>query len=193
MKADGIGITIIDGVIGAIHSQRPVKKIKITSASQFSSSKGAGELVASIEKADQISENLSKKLQDMSNLLNQIKNEKNDIIREQLARYFNILKVYINEALHPTGDWSTDQVMSGKTIKINLGADGASIIVKGERITMDNMEISELSKLPTSDDIETIQQNIKRAQDSIKKLRNNLASAISHIINHSNKSSAITL
>jgi hypothetical protein len=193
MNTDGVGIKVIDGFIGTNHSQRPVKKIKITSAAQSSSSKGAGELVASIEKADQISENISKKLQDMSNLLCQIKSEKNDIIREQLARFFNVLKVYINEALHPTGDWSTDQIMSGKTIKVNLGADGASIIVQGERITMDNTEIHELSESPTNNDIETMQQNIKKAQASIKRLVNNLTFARSQIGHHSNKSSAITL
>jgi len=193
MNTDGVGIKVIDGIIGATHSQRPVKKIKIISASQSSSSKGAGELVASIEKAYQISENISKKLQDMSNLLSQIKNEKNDIIREQLARFFNVLKVYINEALHPTGDWSTDQIMSGKTIKVSPGADGTSIIVQGERITMDNTEIHELSKSPTRNDIETMQQNIKKARASIKRLISNLASARSQIGHHSNKSSAITL
>ena len=82
----------------------------------------------------------------MSKILNQIGNEKNDIIREQLARFFNVLRAYIEEALHPTGDWSTDQIMSGKSIKVNRGADGTIIAVQGERITMGSLEISKLSE-----------------------------------------------
>ena len=191
MKADGIGITIIDGIVGQTHYPRTVKKIKTISPLQSSSSKAANEPVKSIELADQIADDASKKLQEMSNLLNKIRDEKNDIIREQLARFFNILKVYINEALHPTGDWSTDQIMSGKSIKVGLGTDGASIVVQGERI--DNRKIRELSKSPTSEEVETIQQSIKNAQASAKKLRNNIASARSQLIHHLSKSSEIIL
>lgn len=191
MKADGIGITIIDDIVGQTHYPRTVKNIKTTSPLQSPSSKAANEPVASIELADQIADDISKKLQEMSNLLIKIRDEKNDIIREQLARFFNILKVYIKEALHPTGNWSTDQIMSGKSIKVGLGTDGAHIVVQGERI--DNTKIRELSKSSTSEEIEAMQLSIKNAQASVKKLRNNIASARSQIIHHSSKSSEIIL
>jgi len=190
MKADGIGARGIDDIIGQTHVSKHVKNTKTTSVSQ-PVSKGTHGLVASIEQTDQIAEDVSAKLEEMSNLLNQIKNKKNDIIREQLIRFFNVLKVYINEALHPTGDWSTNQLMSGKSIKIDLGVDGASIVVQGERI--DNAKISDLSKLPTSADIETIQQSIKKAQANTIRLRNNITSARLQIAHHSHKSSEITL
>jgi len=191
MKADGVGTRNIDDAIGQAHWPRHDKKIKKTSALQSTRTKGAHEFTVSIEQTDQKLEDLSKKLQEMSNLLNKIRDEKNDIIREQLARFFNILKVYINEALHPTGDWSTDQIMSGKSIKVGLGTDGAHIVVQGERI--DNTKIRELSKSSTSEEIEAMQLSIKNAQASVKKLRNNIASARSQIIHHSSKSSEIIL
>jgi hypothetical protein len=190
MKADGVGTRNIDDTIGQTHWQTIVKNSKAKSVSQ-NVNKGAHGLITSIEQTDQIAEDVIAKLEEMSRLLNRTRNEKDDIIREQLIRFFNVLKVYINEALHPTGDWSTDQIMSGKSIKVDLGADGTSIVVQGERI--DNMEIRELSKSPTSEDLETMQQNIKDAQAIAKKLRNNIASARSQIIHHSNKSSEITL
>jgi hypothetical protein len=193
MKADLVGVSNIETIVGPTHSPKPVKKVNTTSASQSAPDKTTADFPASIERADRIAAKVSKKLQDMSKFLNQIGNETNDIIREQLARFFNVLKVYIEESLHPTGDWSTDQIISGKTLKVNIGADGASIVVHGERITMDNLEIREMSKSPTSDDIETMQQNIRNAQASIKKLRTNLASARSQIAHHSKESTGLTL
>jgi len=190
MKADGIGNRIIDNNVGKTPWLTHVKSSKTTSASQ-PVNKGTHGLVTNIEQADRITEDVNTKLEEMSKLLSRIRNEKDDIIREQLIRFFNVLKAYINEALHPTGDWSTDQIMSGKSIKIDLGADGTSIIVQGEKIY--NTEIREMSKSPTSEDIETMQQSIKNVQASANKLRNNIAFARSQIIHHSNKSSTITL
>jgi hypothetical protein len=191
MKTDLVGISNVETIVGQTHNPKPVKKVNTTSASE--TNKTTADLSASIERADRIAVKVSQKLQDMSKFLNQIGNEKNDIIREQLARFFNVLKVYIEEALNPTGDWSTDQIMSGKTLKVNIGADGASIVVQGERITMDNLEIRGLSKSLTNDDIETMQQNIRKAQASVKKLRTNLASTRSQIAHHSRESNGLTL
>lgn len=192
MKADLIGMIVnVETIVGQTHGPKPVKKVNTTSASE--TNKTTADLSVSIEQADRIAAKISQKLQDMSKFLNQIGNESNDIIREQLARFFNVLKVYIEKALHPTGDWSTDQIMSGKTLKVNIRADGACVVVQGERITMENLEIRELSKSPTSDDIEIMQQNIRKAQASVKKLRNNLSSARSQIAHHSKGSSVLTI
>jgi hypothetical protein len=82
--------------------------------------------------------------------------------------------------------------MSGKIIKVD-GDNGATVAVKGERITMDSLEIRELSKSPTNEDINAMMQNIKKAQASVKKLRNSLASARVQIAHNSMVSSEITL
>jgi hypothetical protein len=193
MKADLVGISNVETIVGPTHGSKPVKKVNTTSVSQSSKNQTTADFSVSIERADRIAVRVSQKLQDMYKFLNQIGNETNDIIRERLARFFNVLKVYLEEALHPTGEWSTDQIMSGKTLKVNIGADGASIVVQCERITMETLEIRELSKSPTSDDIETMQQNIRKAQASIKKLRTNLASARSQIAHHSKESTSLTL
>jgi hypothetical protein len=193
MKADLVGISNVETIVGPTHGPKPVKRVNTPSVSQSATNKPTADLSAGIERADRIAAKVSQKLQDMSKFLNQIGNETNDIIRERLARFFNVLKVYIEEALHPTGDWSSDQIISGKTLKVNIGADGASIVVQGERITMDNLEIRELSKSPTNDDIETMQQNIRKAQASVKKLRTNLASVRLQIAHQSKESTGLTL
>lgn len=190
MKADGIGNRFIDDIVGQTHRPKHAKNTKMTSVSQTVSN-GTHGRVTSIEQIDRIAEDVNTKLEEMSKLLSRIRNEKDDIIREQLIRFFNVLKAYINEALHPTGDWSTDQIISGMTIKINVGTDGASIILQGQRI--DNTKIGDLSKLSTTEDIEAMQQKIKKAQDSTKKLLNTIASAKSQTLHQSNKSSTITL
>jgi hypothetical protein len=131
----------------------------------------------------------------MANVLDQIGNEKDDIIRAQLARFFNVLRAFIEEALHSTGDWSNDQIMSGKGINVNSGYNGTTIAVQGERMNLGSkrLNISELSKSPTSDDIEAMMQSIEKAQAGVKKLRNSLASARAQIAHHSTGSSEITL
>lgn len=56
----------------------------------------------------------------MTNTLNQIGNEKDNIIRTQLGRFFNVLSIINDETLHPTGCCSANQIVAGKTIKVNL-------------------------------------------------------------------------
>lgn len=192
MKADGIGNRIYSDIVASTHQSKPAKNIKTTSVSQFSNNKTASDLSAGIERADQIAVTVGRKLEVMANLLDQLGSEKSDIVREQLARFFNIVRAFIEEALHPTGDWSTDRIMSGKNIKVD-GDNGASVAVQGERITMGSLEIHELSKSPNSDNIQAMMQNIKKAQTSVKKLRNSLASARVQIEHHSTGSSEITL
>ena len=150
-------------------------------------------LLARIERADHIAASVSKKLEDMSKILNVIRNEQNDAIREKLARLFNVLRAYIEETLHPTGDWSTDQIMSGKTIEVNRGADGAIMAVHGERMTMGSLEVNKLSRTPTGEELETFQQYIQKAEASVAKLRNNLASARSQVAHLSKESNGLTL
>jgi septal ring factor EnvC (AmiA/AmiB activator) len=193
MKAGGVGVNNLETIVGPKHEPRTVKKIRTTTLTQSHSRKTASDLSSVIERADQTAVRIGQKLQEMSKLLNQIGNEKSDIIRQQLARFFNVLKAYVEEALHPTGEWSTGQIMSGKSIKVNIGADGASIVVKGEKIITDNAEISELSTTPTNEDLETMQQNIKKVQFSVRKLRDNLASARAQIAHHSKESNSLTL
>jgi CRISPR/Cas system CSM-associated protein Csm2 small subunit len=191
MKADGVGNRIYSDIVASTHQPKPAKT-KTTPVSVISGSKNTSESSASIERADRIAAKVTQKLQAMANVLDQIGTEKNDVIREQLARFFNVLQAFIEEALHPTGDWSTDQIMSGKIIKVD-GDNGATVAVQGERITMGSLEIRELSKSPTNEDINAMLQNIKKAQTSIKKLRNSLAAARVQIAHNSMVSSEITL
>jgi hypothetical protein len=161
MNADGLGNCINRDTVFSMN-HRVYAKAKAKNLPKSSHSKDVAKPPISLEMADQMVEKVSQKLQVMTNVLNQICNEKDDIIRAQLARFFNVLRVFIDEALHPTGDWTTDQIMSGKTITVNLGDDGASITVQGERIAMASMEIRELQKAPTSEDMETMQQSINQ-------------------------------
>jgi hypothetical protein len=192
MKADGVGNRIYNDIVASTHQPKTAKKINSAPVTQSSSNKDSVESAVSIERADRIAAKVGQKLQAMANVLDQIGNEKNDIIREQLARFFNVLRAFIEEALHPTGDWSTDQIMSGKSIKED-GDNGASVSLQGERITMGSLEIRDLSKSPTSENIQAMMQSIEKAQAGIKKLRNSLASARAQIAHHSTGSSEITL
>lgn len=192
MKADLSGLSTIDTIIGPRHGPKPIKKSKHAPSAR--STEGYTTNFASIiERADKIVAKINQKLLEMSKLLDQIRDEKNDIIREQLARFFNVLRAYIEEALRPSGDWSTDQIMSGKNIKINIGSDGASMVVQGERIDFDKLGIREMSLTPTSKDLETLQHNIKKAQTNVKKLRDNLVSARHLMVHHSQESDGFTL
>lgn len=193
MKADGVDTRILNDIFVSAHQPKLAKKIKTTSVSPPSINKVNMDSAGSIERADQIAATVSKKLQTMSNLLAQIENEQNDIIREQLARFFNVLKAFIDEALHPTGDWSTDQIFLGKSVNVNSGDNGVTVAVQGERVTTGNFNIRELSKSPANGDLQVMMQSITKAQTAVKKLRNNLASARSQIAHHSKGSAAITL
>lgn len=193
MKADLTGLSNIDTIIGTTHGPKTVKKVIHARPARSTDSSLAVDLPSIIERADRKAAKVSQKLQEMVELLNQMKEEKNDIIREQLARFFNVLRAYIEEALHPTGDWSTDQIMSGKNIKVNIEVGGASIIVQGERIDFDKLGIRELSSAPTNEDLETLQQNIKKAHASLKSLRGNLASARHMMAHHAQGSGGLTL
>jgi hypothetical protein len=193
MKADGIGNRIYSDIVASTHQSKFTKNIGTTSVSQFSNNKTASDLSAGIERADQIAVTVGRKLEVMVNLLDQLGSEKSDIVREQLARFFNIVRAFIQEALHPTGDWSTDRIMSGKSVNVNLGGNEAAFAVKGERITRGSLESHELSKSPNSDDMQAMMQNVAKAQTSVKKLRSNLASARAQIAHHSRGSSGITL
>lgn len=194
MKADGVGSKNYNDIVASTHQPKPAKT-KTSPAPVRSSIKSTWEIAASIEKADHIAEQVGKKLQVMSNVLNQLGNENDDIIRAQLARFFHVLRAYIEEALHPTGDWATDQILSGKSITVNSGDNSPTIAVQGERIDLGSkgLSIGELPKSPKNEDAQVLMHNIKKAQDSVKKLRNNLASARVQIAHHSKGSSAITL
>jgi hypothetical protein len=82
--------------------------------------------------------------------------------------------------------------MSGKIIKVD-GDNGATVAVQGERITMGSLEIRELSKSPTNENIQATMQSIEKAKAAVKKLRNSLASARAQIDYHSTGSSEIIL
>jgi prefoldin subunit 5 len=192
MKADGLGKCINRDTDFSLN-HRVYAKAKTKNLPTRSDGKDVAKLSISIEQVDQIVEKVSQKLQVMTNTLNQIGNEKDDIIRAQLARFFNVLSVIIDETLHSTGHWSSNQFMSDKAIEVRLGVDGTSITVQGEKIAIYNTGIRELSKSPTSEDIEAMQQDIKKAQASITKLRNNVASAKSQVIHHPNQSSGIII
>lgn len=191
MKADLTGLSNIDTIVRTTHGPKTVKKAIHARPSR---SIDASHAVPSIiERVDQKTARVSQKLQAMAKLLNQMKEERNDIIREQLARFFNVLRAYVEEALHPTGDWSTDQIMSDKNIKVNIEVGGASIIVQGERIDFDKLGIRELSSTSTNKDLEVLQQNIKKAEASLKSLRSNLASARHLMTHHAQGSGGLTL
>jgi|WetSurMetagenome_2_1015567.scaffolds.fasta_scaffold53308_2 hypothetical protein len=196
MKADEIGNRIYSDIVVSTHQSKPAKKINTAPVSQSSSNKSSVESTGSIERADRIAAKVSQKLQAMANVLDQIGNEKDDIIRAQLARFFHVLRAFIEEALHPTGDWSTDQILSGKGINVNSSDIGTTIAVQGERMNLGSkgLNISELPKSPTSENIEAMMQSIEKAQASVKKLRNSLTSARAQIAHHSTgSSSGITL
>lgn len=193
MKIDGVGISNPRTPVGPTHGLVSFRKAKTTSVCQASTNRTAADLLARIERADHIAANVSKKLHDMSKILNVIPNEQNDAIREKLARLFNVLRAYIEETLHPTGDWSTDRIMSGKTINVNRGVDGTIMTVHGEKITMGSLEINKLSRTPTGEELETFRQHIKQAEASVGKLRNNLASARSQAAHLSKESIGLSL
>ncbi len=184
MKADGIGNRSVEDNIRAVHRLRPIKKIETKSIFNSSDSTGTVELEANIEQTEQKIVDISEKLNEMSTLIDKIRNEKNDIIRQRLIRFFNVLKVYIDEALHPSGDWSINRFISGKIT-------GESAAAQEERI--DITKINKLSQTPTQEDIDAIQRNIKKAQTSAKKLLNTFAVAKSYVQHRSNTSSIINI
>ena len=193
MKTGEVGNSILDDIVVSTHKLKPAKRIERTSILSPQSNNATVRLATSIERIDQLASSMSKKLQDMSNLLNQMESEKSDIVREQLAHFFNVLRAFIEEALRPTGDWSTDQIMSGKSICVSLGDN--AFVVQGERISIDSkcFDIHELPESPTNNDIQTLTQNIEKALTRVKKLRNNLTSARAQITHHSTGSSEIIL
>jgi len=193
MKTGEVGNSILDDIVLSTHKLKPANRIEKTSISSPQSNNTNVLIATSIERIDQLASSISKKLQDMSNLLNQMESEKSDIVREQLAHFFNVLRAFIEEALRPTGDWSTDQIMSGKSFNVSLGDN--AVVVQGERITIDSrcFDIHELPESPTNNDIQTLRQNIEKALTRVKKLRNNLTSARAQIMHHSNGSSEIIL
>jgi len=188
MKADELGKRIHNDII-ASPRQPKSSQTKTTHIQVNPDRKGVAGFSNSINRADQIAATIDQKLQIMIHVLNQMSSENDDIIRAQLARFFNVLKAFISEALHPTGDWSTDQILAGKSIHGHV--DDALIAAQGEKIS--SININQLSKSPRNEDIQASLQNIKKAQASVKKLRNNLASARSQIAHHSNGSSVLTL
>jgi hypothetical protein len=193
MKAEGVGNRISDDIVGLTHNLKSAKKVKLPPVLTTSGNKVTVELAAGIERADQIAASVGKKLQDMSKLLNQIGKEENDIVREQLARFFNVLRAFIEEALQPTGDWSVDQIISGKSVTVDPGPSGVSIAARGEKITMGSLGIPEVPGSPKSEDVQVMMQNIRKAQAAVKKLRNNLATARAQLGHHSSRSSEIIL
>jgi hypothetical protein len=194
MKADGAGYRIYNDISASTHQPKP-PKTKSKPAQINSGIKSTPDIASSIERTDQIAARVNQKLQTMANVLNQMGNENNDIVRAQLARFFHVLRAYIEEALHPTGDWSTDQILSGKSVNVNPGENSTTIAIQGERMNLGSkgFSIGELPKSPTSEDIQGMMHNIKNAQASVKKLRNNLSSARSQIAYHSKGSSTLTI
>jgi hypothetical protein len=193
MKADGIGNKIYDDSIVSTYTPKPVKRIKLLIAPALSDRSGNVELATSIERADKIAASVGQKLHEMAVLLRRMGNEKSDIIREQLAHYFNVLRAFIEEALHPTGDASTDRFLSGESFDVpSLGVSGA---IQGEKISPRTklLDISELPKNMKNTDIDFASNAIGRAQGDVHTLRSNLAKARAQIAHLSHGSSEITL
>lgn len=188
MKADELGKRIHNDFVASPH-QLKSSQSKTTNVHVGPDRKSVSGFSNSINRADQIAASVDQKLQVMIHVINQMSTENDDIIRAQLARFFNVLKAFIGEALHPTGDWSTDQILAGKSIHGHI--DDALIAIQGEKMSSNN--INQLSKSPRNEEIQATLQSVKKVKASVKKLRNNLASARSHIIHHSKGSSAITL
>lgn len=145
------------------------------------------------ERVDQAAAKIDQKLTIMTKILNQINSEKDDIIRARLARFFNVLKAFIDEALHPTGDLATDRILAGKSVDIHI--DNTSITLQGIRIKLEaqHSSLNELSRSPKTEDVHIMMQAIRKAQRDVKKLRINLSSARDQIAHHSKKTSSLTL
>lgn len=188
MKADELGKRIHNDFVTSPHQPKSSQS-KTTDIHVSPDRKSISGFSNSINRADQIAASVDQKLQVMINVLNQMSSENDDIIRAQLARFFHVLKAFISEALHPTGDWSTDQILAGKSIHSHV--DDTLIAAQGEKIN--SLNINQLSKSPRNEDIQATLQSVKKVKASVKKLRNNLALARSQIIHHSKGSSAITL
>jgi len=144
-------------------------------------------------RVDQAAAKIDQKLTVMTKILNQINSEKDDIIRARLARFFNVLKAFIDEALHPTGDLATDRILAGKSVDIHI--DNTSITLQGIRIKLEaqHSSLNELSRSPKTEDVHIMMQAIRKAQRDVKKLRINLSSARDQITHHSKKTSSLTL
>lgn len=193
MKADGVGIGAAEAIVGQKHGHNTGKKTIAPSTPHTSDNKYVSDMLASIEQADRTASTVSRKLQGMANLLNQLQGEKDDIVREQLARFFHVLRAFIREALHPTGDWSSDRILAGKNVNMTSVADGKVLAVKGENIVAAVGEIPSLTRPPTTESVQAVLESIGKAQKSVNKVRNNLSAARAHAARHGRESSGVTL
>jgi len=118
-------------------------------------------------RVDQAAAKIDQKLTIMTKILNQINSEKDDIIRARLARFFNVLKAFIDEALHPTGDLATDRILAGKSVDIHI--DNTSITLQGIRIKLEaqHSSLNELSRSPKTEDVHIMMQAIRKAQRDV--------------------------
>lgn len=147
----------------------------------------------SLQRADRIAATVGKKLDDMASLASQMESTQDDVIREQLSRFFNVLRAFIREALHPTGDWTTDRLVAGKGVAIISGTDGQELTVQGENLAATATSIPALTKASTKETIQVVMASIKKARGSVRKLRAGLGSAIAHVSRQTGGSSGVTL
>jgi len=193
MSTEVTRITAAETIVGPKLGPKPIKKVAGKSVGQCSSQNTLTDLSEGIEKSGRIVVRIRKKLLDMSGVLGQISDEKDDIIREQLARYFNVLKAYIEEALRSTGDRWANEILSGRNIQVNTENGGASVVVRDETVNINSLVIPELSKSPTDSDLETAQQNINEAQVALNKLSINLAAVRATVAHYTKASTALVL
>lgn len=193
MKADGIGTRNVEAVIAPAQGHGTAK-IKTNAVAAHALKAPLPDHVSpSLERADRIAATVGKKLDDMASLASQMESTQDDIIREQLSRFFNVLRAFIREALHPTGDWTTDRLVAGKGVAITSGGDGQELTVQGENLAATATSIPALTKASTKETIQAVMASIKKARGSVRKLRAGLATAKAHVSRQTGGSSGVTL
>jgi hypothetical protein len=198
MKIDRVERNIYEEIVAPSRQLKADQRNKTTSCPEVKVRDRLVQLSNNIERTDLAAGKINTKLNEMVRLLQQIEGEKDDIIRSRIAHYFNALKAFIEEALHPADDSFSGQLFAGQTIAVDIGGGEGNVTIQGEAIDIarSGHDISGLSENATSIQIHMFAEKIKSAQSKIKNLRNSLAAGrahIAHITCHTKGSTELTL
>jgi hypothetical protein len=198
MKIDRVERNIYKEIVAPSRQVRADQRNKTTSTTEVTTRARLVQLSNNIERTDLTAGKINTKLNEMIRLLQQMEGEKDNIIRSRIARYFNALKAFIEEALNPADDSFSGQLFAGQTIAVDIGGCEGNVTIQGEAIDAgrNGHDISGLSENATNIQVHMFAEKIESTQSKIKNLRNSLAAGrahIAHITCHTKGSTELTL